>query len=68
MPNWCNNGITITGPVDQVKALWEQAQSNWKNENYGLLNAMVPMPEAERAAYAKAMTDLPKLTADMLKK
>jgi phosphate transport system substrate-binding protein len=28
---------------------------------------MVPMPEEERAAYEKAMTDLPKLTADMLK-
>ena len=46
MPNWCNNSITITGPADQVKNLWEQAQTNWKNGDYGLLNAMVPMPEA----------------------
>lgn len=29
---------------------------------------MVPMPDAERASYAKAMVELPKLTADMLKK
>ena len=45
MPNWCNNSIKIIGPAEQVKTLWEQAQSNWKNEQYGLLNAMVPMPE-----------------------
>ena len=31
-------------------------------------NGMVPMPEAEREAYAKAMVELPKLTADILKK
>ena len=46
MPNWCNNSIKITGPVAAVKGLWEQAQANWKNEQYGLLDAMVPMPEA----------------------
>ncbi len=57
MPNWCSNGITITGPVDQVKALWEQAQSNWKNENYGLLNAMVPMPEALKGTRSPSPDD-----------
>jgi len=44
MPNWCSNSITITGPADQMKTLWGKAQDNWKNGNYGLLNAMVPMP------------------------
>ena len=48
MPNWCSNSINITGPADQVKTLWEQAQANWKNEDYGLLNAMVPMPKELR--------------------
>ena len=28
---------------------------------------MIPMPKGERAAFASAMTELPKLTADMLK-
>jgi hypothetical protein len=40
MPNWCNNNIEITGPVDKIKALWDAAQA----EDGGLLNAMVPMP------------------------
>jgi hypothetical protein len=29
---------------------------------------MIPMPKEERAKYAKAMKELPPLTADMLKK
>ena len=45
MPNWCSNSITIQGSTDTLKPLWEQAQTNWKNEDYGLLNAMVPMPQ-----------------------
>ena len=40
MPNWCNNNIEITGPIDKIKALWDAAQA----EDGGLLNAMVPMP------------------------
>ena len=40
MPNWCNNNIEITGPVDKIQALWDAAQA----EDGGLLNAMVPMP------------------------
>lgn len=40
MPNWCNNNIEITGPLDKIKALWDAAQA----EDSGLLNAMVPMP------------------------
>ena len=45
MPNQCSNSITIQGSTDTLKPLWEQAQANWKNEDYGLLNAMVPMPQ-----------------------
>jgi len=40
MPNWCNNNIDITGPVEKIQALWNEAR-----ECEGLLNAMVPMPE-----------------------
>ncbi len=46
MPNWCSNSITIQGPTETVKTLWDEAQANWKSGNYGLLDAMVPMPEA----------------------
>lgn len=45
MPNWCNNNISITGPKDQITALWERAQTA-DNGNFGLLNAMVTMPKA----------------------
>lgn len=38
MPNWCNNTITIQGPTDTLKPLWDEAQST------GLLNAIKPMP------------------------
>ena len=44
MPNWCNNSITITGPKDQIKSLWESAQTAAEG-SFGLLNAMVPMPQ-----------------------
>ena len=40
MPNWCNNNVEITGPIDKIKALWDATQA----EDGGLLNAMVPMP------------------------
>jgi hypothetical protein len=41
MPNWCSNNITISGPVETIKTLWDEANS----EDGGLLNAMVPMPK-----------------------
>jgi hypothetical protein len=41
MPNWCNNNVEITGPVEKIKALFDAATA----EGSGLLNAMVPMPE-----------------------
>lgn len=49
MPNWCNNTITIQGSTETVKTLWETATAvDGDNTEYGLLNAMVPMPEALR--------------------
>jgi len=46
MPNWCNNNISISGPVETIRQLWEDA--NLEGEAGGLLNAMVPMPEELR--------------------
>tara|TARA_B100001057_G_C22620053_1_gene860137 strand:- start:262 stop:882 length:621 start_codon:yes stop_codon:yes gene_type:complete len=57
MPNWCSNSITIQGSTETIKTLWEQAQTNWKNEDYGLLNAMVPMPEALKGTRSPAPDD-----------
>ena len=42
MPNWCNNSITISGPTETIKQLWEDAGSG---EDFGLLQAMAPMPQ-----------------------
>ena len=43
MPNWCNNNISITGPIETIKTLWEQATA--EGDDNGLLNAMYPMPK-----------------------
>ena len=40
MPNWCNNNISISGPTETIKTIWESATA----EEGGLLNAMVPQP------------------------
>ena len=42
MPNWCNNNITITGPISKIEPLYQQAIS--EDDDQGLLNAMVPRP------------------------
>jgi hypothetical protein len=42
MPNWCNNNITISGPTDKIKKLWETAQTAAEGK-FGLLEAMVPI-------------------------
>ena len=57
--------VGVVPGMDEYMKTWTK---NWGPD--GILSdaGMVPMPEAERASYAKAMTDLPKLTADMLKK
>lgn len=43
MPNWCDNSITIQGPVETISQLWKKAQ-----EAEGLLEAMVTMPKRLR--------------------
>ena len=42
MPNWCSNSITISGPTETIKQVWDDAHDG---DNFGLLNAMVPMPK-----------------------
>ena len=41
MPNWCNNTLSIQGPTETLKPLWDEANQ----EDSGLLQAMVPMPK-----------------------
>ena len=47
MPNWCNNNITISGPTDKIKKLWETARTAHSdsdgNPQFGLLEAMAPI-------------------------
>ena len=40
MPNWCSNSITISGPTDTIKQLWDDAHVG---DDFGLLQAMAPM-------------------------
>lgn len=40
MPDWCDNSVTITGPTETIKKLWDNAV-----EAEGLLQAMVPRPK-----------------------
>ena len=46
----------------------EKWVQNWDGDGILADAGMIPMPKAEQAKYAKAMKDLPVLTADMLKK
>jgi hypothetical protein len=57
MPNWCSNSITISGSTETIKTLWDDAQANWKNNDYGLLDAMVPMPTALKGTTSPAPLD-----------
>ena len=43
MPNWCSNNIDLTGPKEKIEAIYNQITS--KDEDEGLLNALVPMPQ-----------------------
>ena len=43
MPNWCSNSITISGPTETIKQLWDDAHTDV--ETFELLQAMVPMPQ-----------------------
>ena len=42
MPNWCNNSITISGPAETIRQLWDDAQTADEGK-FGLLNAMAPI-------------------------
>ena len=44
MPNWCSNSITITGPADKIRALWDAAQPA-EGKDRSLLEVMVPIGE-----------------------
>ena len=57
--------IGVVPNIDKYMEKWVQ---NWDGDGILADAGMIPMPKAERAKYAKAMKDLPVLTADMLKK
>jgi hypothetical protein len=42
MPNWCNNNITISGPAETIRQLWDTAQTADEGK-FGLLEAMAPI-------------------------
>ena len=44
MPNWCSNSITIEGPADKIRAIWEKVTFDPEDTEVGLLNAMYPEP------------------------
>ena len=48
MPNWCNNQITITGPVTMITALWDRAVAA-----DGLLSAMAPADDPNDYSWKK---------------
>lgn len=56
--------IGVVPGMDEYMKTWVK---HWGEDGILTDAGMVPMPEAERAAYEKAMAELPKLTADMLK-
>ena len=55
------------GVVPGITEYMKEWTKHWDED--GILSdaGMVPMPDEERAAYAQAMDELPKLTVDMLK-
>jgi len=52
MPNWCNNSIDMTGPLEKIEALYKHACSI--SDDGGLLEAMVPLGEWD---YDRAVTE-----------
>ena len=45
MPNWCNNNISITGPIAKIAPMFKAATQDADDET-GLLDFMCPMPKA----------------------
>ena len=56
--------IGVIKGIDKYMDKWV---ANWGDDGMLADAGMIPMPTAERAKYAKAMKELPVLTADMLK-
>jgi phosphate transport system substrate-binding protein len=56
--------IGVVPGINEYMAEWVK---HWGDDGALSDAGMIPMPEDERAKYAAAMKDLPKLTADMLK-
>ena len=56
--------VGVVPGMDEYMNTWVK---NWDEDGILTDAGMVPMSEAERASYAKAMNELPKLTAEMLK-
>ena len=55
------------GVVPGIAEYMEEWTKHWGEDGILADAGMVPMPDAEQAKFVKAMTELPKLTADMLK-
>tara|TARA_B100000768_G_scaffold58434_1_gene56548 strand:+ start:287 stop:1315 length:1029 start_codon:yes stop_codon:yes gene_type:complete len=55
--------VGVVPGIEEYMAEWTK---HWDEDGVLAENGMIPMPTAERAAYAKAMKTLPALTADML--
>jgi phosphate transport system substrate-binding protein len=53
--------------VPGMREYMKEWTKHWDEDGLLADAGMVPMPEEERDAYAKAMVEMPKLTADMLK-
>jgi len=56
--------IGVVPGIEEFMAEWTK---HWDDDGALSDAGMIPMPAEERAAYAKAMKDLPVLTAEMLK-
>ena len=46
MPNWCNNIVSIEGPISKISPMWKVIQE--QDDDNGLLNQLVPMPDDEK--------------------
>ena len=56
------------GVVNGIEEYMTEWTKHWNEDGLLADYGMIPMPKEERAKYAKAMKDLPVLTADILKK
>ena len=54
------------GVVPGIKEFMAEWTKHWDEDGVLAENGMIPLPGAERAAYAAAMKNMPVLTADML--